>query len=203
MADRYEVEEAELNIENSGLEENSFASSLKDRLQKITFVNARRGWNSAALARVCKLKWNVLTLSSSLWHDGAFRDGLSYWWKKSFPLAAPFKGRTQNVCNIKDGLLARSHLAELKSRTHDFCVANIILFFCSCICNLFQNRNALRKMYILVLSQVKIWTSGLPRRKNRYYWAVCIYASVCFFPLLFTSFGVRRANRLSTRRKAS
>lgn len=78
MADRYGVEEAELNIENSGLETNSFASSPKDRLQKITFVNARRGWNSAGLARVCKLKWNVLTLSSSVWHDGAVRDGLSY-----------------------------------------------------------------------------------------------------------------------------
>lgn len=42
MADRSAVEAAELNIENSGLDENSFTSSLQDRLQKITFVNARR-----------------------------------------------------------------------------------------------------------------------------------------------------------------
>lgn len=42
VADRSTVEAAELNIENSGLDGNSFASSLQDRLQKITFVNARR-----------------------------------------------------------------------------------------------------------------------------------------------------------------
>lgn len=42
MADRSAVEAAELNIENSGLDRNSFTSSLQDRLQKITFVNARR-----------------------------------------------------------------------------------------------------------------------------------------------------------------
>lgn len=77
MADRYAVEEAELNIENSGLDADSLASSPEDRLQKITFVNARRVWNSAGLTRVCKLKWSVLTLSSSLWHDGADGDGSS------------------------------------------------------------------------------------------------------------------------------